>query len=413
MSRSLQVDNYIVTSFLGNQSATFIVRAIEPNILISPLSDLDKQYPLYEIPVKWMIQGMPPLKEISFVARENMPQVAFTNVPEIDTRILTEIDDERLKNVCQTNRYVSNLCLDDVFWKGRVEKYYPDRAKDKDKHNLFNFTWRDYYRYLTVCNTGFYISYYIHTDTIRHSEIGSAYQNFDEAIDDIIDDVEGSLESSIERGEYGDKSKEEVEREVRLQLISEKRIKLADINGFEHLKVTPQTNFPDQPSEEIPTVVFEIGTEAGVQSLNDQDLKAICEHNEYARSLCVNDDFWRRRIEKYFPSRVNQKDDIERAYLFFDFTWQDYYKYLTFFGGSIYTNVYIDKGYGIHASAFQNKGDATESAQRDVSELIRNGRPLDPNSSLEDADYDASAYVEFADGSVYMLGWASINPIRT
>ena len=38
----------------------------------------------------------------------------FTNLPEIDTYILHNIDDDNvLYNICQSNKYVANLCNDD------------------------------------------------------------------------------------------------------------------------------------------------------------------------------------------------------------------------------------------------------------------------------------------------------------
>jgi hypothetical protein len=38
----------------------------------------------------------------------------FTNVPEIDTNILQEIDDDyTLFTICQTNQYVNQLCHND------------------------------------------------------------------------------------------------------------------------------------------------------------------------------------------------------------------------------------------------------------------------------------------------------------
>jgi len=415
MSRPLQANDYVVASF-DSQSATFIVRATEPNIVISPLSELDKQYNLYNIPVNWMIQGMPPLQTISFVAREEVSQLAFTNIPEIDIKILGNLDDEQLKNTCQTNRYAAGLCLADILWKSRVEKYYPDRVKDKDKYNLFNFTWKDYYYYLKVCDIGFYFVYFIHTDTIRYSNVAFAFRNFEDAINNIMSEAGSSIEDAFKRGEYGDKSKEEVERETRSKLIENGRIEPFDIYGFRRMKVFPQMTFLEELPEEMPQPSFTGNLETDMQILNemnDQNLKTICESDRYAMNLCSNEDFWRQRIEKYYPGRANQKDIVAQAYSFFNFTWQDYYKYLMFFGRFIYVNAYVDKDYNISMSVFQNKEDASKSAQNDVRELIGKGLPLDPNSSFEEVDYDEAEYVEFTDRSAYLLSRAQVNPVIT
>jgi len=45
----------------------------------------------------------------------------FTNIRDIDIKILLDLDDYDLNKVCQTNKYVSSLCNDDYFWKFKLD----------------------------------------------------------------------------------------------------------------------------------------------------------------------------------------------------------------------------------------------------------------------------------------------------
>ena len=47
----------------------------------------------------------------------------FTGIPEIDTSILHELDDETLFNTCQINAYSSELCWNDKILRGRFNEY--------------------------------------------------------------------------------------------------------------------------------------------------------------------------------------------------------------------------------------------------------------------------------------------------
>jgi hypothetical protein len=54
--------------------------------------------------------------------------------------------------------------------------------------------------------------------------------------------------------------------------------------------------------------------------MDDKTLATTCRTNKYAKSICDNNNFWRRKVEQ-LPNRNNVKP--------VDSTWKDYYRYLT------------------------------------------------------------------------------------
>ena len=61
---------------------------------------------------------------------------AFTNIKDVDLKILSELDDRDLLNVCVIrNRYVEKLCNDENFWRARLVKNYPDLLEYKNNTN--------------------------------------------------------------------------------------------------------------------------------------------------------------------------------------------------------------------------------------------------------------------------------------
>lgn len=49
----------------------------------------------------------------------------FTGNKNLDTIILNNLSDEDLHNACLTNKYISNICMNDLFWATRLQKKYP------------------------------------------------------------------------------------------------------------------------------------------------------------------------------------------------------------------------------------------------------------------------------------------------
>ncbi len=59
-------------------------------------------------------------------------QFAMTGVEPIDLNILVQMDDQTLTSACQTDKYISELCKNDILWKQRIDEYYPDAEKFRD-----------------------------------------------------------------------------------------------------------------------------------------------------------------------------------------------------------------------------------------------------------------------------------------
>jgi hypothetical protein len=56
--------------------------------------------------------------------REPTKNEKFTGMKDIDLKILSQLEDKDLFNMCLVNTYVSNLCKDEILWKNRLFKNY-------------------------------------------------------------------------------------------------------------------------------------------------------------------------------------------------------------------------------------------------------------------------------------------------
>jgi hypothetical protein len=65
----------------------------------------------------------------------------FTNIKELNLKILSELDDRSLFNVCLTNKYLKNLCKDENFWFQRSVNRFPLYLVEKKEDE----TWRHFY----------------------------------------------------------------------------------------------------------------------------------------------------------------------------------------------------------------------------------------------------------------------------
>ena len=53
----------------------------------------------------------------------------FSGVKDVDKMILLNLDIESLRNVCQVNKYVAEICNDKSFWRNKIAKDFPLRGK--------------------------------------------------------------------------------------------------------------------------------------------------------------------------------------------------------------------------------------------------------------------------------------------
>ena len=66
----------------------------------------------------------------------------FTGVKDQDREILLNIrDDKELLQVCSLNKYLYNEVCNDIFFRNRLAKTYPDTLKYKDE----NINWKKYF----------------------------------------------------------------------------------------------------------------------------------------------------------------------------------------------------------------------------------------------------------------------------
>ena len=48
----------------------------------------------------------------------------LTSIPEVDQKILMQLDTQTLFKTCQVNQYANTLCQDEVFWKNKLANDY-------------------------------------------------------------------------------------------------------------------------------------------------------------------------------------------------------------------------------------------------------------------------------------------------
>ena len=64
----------------------------------------------------------------------------LTGVKDLDFKILNELEDVDLINVCQTNKAADDICKDQAFWLNRIMTKFPEIFRRKDER-----TWSEYY----------------------------------------------------------------------------------------------------------------------------------------------------------------------------------------------------------------------------------------------------------------------------
>lgn len=68
----------------------------------------------------------------------------FSGIKDVDMKILMELGDEDLYDVCQTDKRINDICNDDTFWMRRTIFKTENIVKPE------NMSWRQYYWTLTV-----------------------------------------------------------------------------------------------------------------------------------------------------------------------------------------------------------------------------------------------------------------------
>lgn len=58
--------------------------------------------------------------------------LSLTNVRELDRLVLLELDDPSLARACQANRWLQQICSDDLFWKERFQRRFGDQVKSPE-----------------------------------------------------------------------------------------------------------------------------------------------------------------------------------------------------------------------------------------------------------------------------------------
>ena len=71
----------------------------------------------------------------------------FTKIKDVDLRILSELEDRDLLNVCLTNKYANKICQDEHFWRNRLVSQYGDKVF-KYRPDM---SWKNYYMQINIC----------------------------------------------------------------------------------------------------------------------------------------------------------------------------------------------------------------------------------------------------------------------
>lgn len=139
MSRPVQINDYV---HFGKDSSTFIIDNITlQGIKISSL-DRNLHFTLVQKDSRWVLTEVAQVTEPHFISREDMPPLLFTNIPELDIKILDELDDFTLEDACSINAYLNSLCLSEQLWRNRILNFYPNVPIFKKEDQ----SWKDYYR---------------------------------------------------------------------------------------------------------------------------------------------------------------------------------------------------------------------------------------------------------------------------
>jgi hypothetical protein len=85
---------------------------------------------------------------------------SLTKIPDVDLKIMEDMDDRTLLEFCQVSKYTRELCKNELFWKKRLIRNYGEFNKNRDR------TWKQFYlkiiyyldKYPILDNALYYIS---------------------------------------------------------------------------------------------------------------------------------------------------------------------------------------------------------------------------------------------------------------
>lgn len=96
----------------------------------------------------------------------------LTGNKNVDFKILNELDDKDLVNICQTNKLASDLCNDQTFWLNRIRIKFPDIPLHSLHEGKKDRLWSQYYikdlRRITPLNAQRKLSYGSRTNRLDH-----------------------------------------------------------------------------------------------------------------------------------------------------------------------------------------------------------------------------------------------------
>jgi hypothetical protein len=120
----------------------------------------------------------------------------FTGIIDLDEKILNELDDKSLSQMCQVNEKVRSICNDDSFWRRRIYLIFGDDAKIILKAKKKYESYREFYtskRFLDYKNKTYPLCL----------EIQNLPHNSQMVIDDFYNPESGFVNFAFTRDEVG------------------------------------------------------------------------------------------------------------------------------------------------------------------------------------------------------------------
>ena len=69
----------------------------------------------------------------------------LTGIKDLDYKILNQLEDKDLVNICQTNKEAKTICDDQTFWLNRIVTRFPSVPSEIFLKNKKGRSWADYY----------------------------------------------------------------------------------------------------------------------------------------------------------------------------------------------------------------------------------------------------------------------------
>ena len=93
---------------------------------------------------------------------------SFSKIPDLDLKIMSDMDDRTLLEFCKTHRYTKELCNNELFWKKRLNKKYGSFNKNENR------TWKEFYLKII-----YYLDKYLSLDDILYHISIEGIKNLD------------------------------------------------------------------------------------------------------------------------------------------------------------------------------------------------------------------------------------------